>query len=69
MPLELNIWLVFRHVVDLILLNDFTAYCFFAWSWLQFPLHHSLLTHVLRWITGGALIAFNIVVKIDAHRV
>jgi phosphatidylethanolamine N-methyltransferase len=68
-PVELNTWLCFRMAVDLILLNDFVSYCLFAWSWLGFNPAHSLALHVLRWTTGWALIGFNVIVKVDAHRV
>jgi phosphatidylethanolamine N-methyltransferase len=68
-PDELNVWLCFRIAVDLILLNDFTSYCLFAWAWLSFDPNKSVAFHALRWITGWALIAFNVVVKVDAHRV
>ena len=68
-PLEYNAWLFFRHLADVVLLNDFLSYCFFAFSWLQFPPNHSVFLHVLRWIAGVVLILFNLWVKIDAHRV
>ncbi|KAH8920071.1 hypothetical protein BT69DRAFT_1284313 [Atractiella rhizophila] len=69
LPLEYNVWLLFRHLVDIILMNDFLSYCFFAVSWLQFPRGHSVLFHVIRWVGGWSLIGFNLWVKVDAHRV
>lgn len=69
MPLEYNVWLLFRSIVDVILLNDFTAYSLFAFSCLRFPEGHSIMLHVLRWIAGWTLIFFNLWVKMDAHRV
>lgn len=60
---------MFRHSVDVILLNDFLAYVCFGLSFLQFPAHHSLFLHILRWIGGFTLIFFNLWVKIDAHRI
>lgn len=69
MPLEYNIWLLFRSIVDVILLNDFVAYSLFAFSCTRLPEEHSVFMHVLRWIVGWALIFFNLWVKMDAHRV
>ncbi|KAM0745695.1 hypothetical protein T439DRAFT_307542 [Meredithblackwellia eburnea MCA 4105] len=68
-PLEYNVWIMFRHFVDVILLNDFLSYFFFGISFLQFPPGHSTIFHVLRWVGGFTLIAFNIWVKVDAHRI
>ena len=31
-PIEYNTWLLFRRVVDLILMSDFTAFCLFAFA-------------------------------------
>lgn len=67
--MEYNVWLAFRHLVDLILMNDFLAYCCFAWSWYTLPPQNSVPFHVLRWVVGWSLIYFNVVVKTDAHRV
>ncbi|RUP49410.1 phospholipid methyltransferase-domain-containing protein [Jimgerdemannia flammicorona] len=69
-PIEFNTWLLFRQLVDLILMNDFTTYFCFALSWINtapqsaFPLADSL-----RWFGGIVLVLFNIWVKLDAHRV
>lgn len=60
---------MFRHFVDVILLNDFLSYCFFALSFLQSPPGHSTIFHILRWVGGAVLILFNLWVKIDAHRI
>ncbi|ORY86007.1 phospholipid methyltransferase-domain-containing protein [Leucosporidium creatinivorum] len=68
-PLEFNVWIMFRHFVDVILLNDFLSYCFFALSFLQSPPGHSLIFHILRWVGGAVLILFNLWVKVDAHRI
>jgi len=48
MPLEFNVWLAFRHLADVILLNDFVAYCLCAFSWYSIPQGHSLVSHLLR---------------------
>lgn len=68
-PVEYNTWLLFRRLVDLILVNDFVSYALFATAWIHFPEGHSLLVHTLRWAAGWVLAFFNIWVKMDAHRV
>ncbi|OSD06666.1 phosphatidylethanolamine N-methyltransferase [Trametes coccinea BRFM310] len=69
LPLEYNTWLLFRQLVDIILLNDFLAYCMFAFSCFRVPEGLSMTVHVMRWIGGIALIAFNLWVKTEAHNV
>ncbi|WVQ94949.1 hypothetical protein IAU59_002039 [Kwoniella sp. CBS 9459] len=68
-PDEFNAWLMFRQLVDVVLLNDFVSYTCFAWSNLHFPPNHSVVAHIFRWAFGWALILFNLWVKMDAHRV
>ncbi|PWY99616.1 hypothetical protein BCV70DRAFT_200549 [Testicularia cyperi] len=68
-PLDYNVWLMFRSIVDVILLNDFVAYSLFAFSCTRLPEGHSTAMHLLRWIAGWTLIFFNLWVKVDAHRV
>ncbi|KAK4053652.1 phosphatidylethanolamine N-methyltransferase [Microbotryomycetes sp. JL221] len=68
-PLEFNVWIMFRHFVDVILLNDFLSYFFFAISFITVPPGHSFIFHVLRWVGGLTLILFNLWVKVDAHRI
>ncbi|GES60110.1 phosphatidylethanolamine N-methyltransferase [Aspergillus terreus] len=68
-PLEYNTWLVFRRLVDLILMCDFTSYCLFAIACSHHPVNESLLMTVLRWFSGIVLVLFNLWVKLDAHRV
>ncbi|KAG0203149.1 phosphatidylethanolamine N-methyltransferase [Mortierella sp. GBA30] len=68
-PIEFNTWLLYRQLVDLILMNDFTTYVCFALSWLTFPVGSGFFSHLLRWIGGLILVLFNIWVKLDAHRV
>ncbi|KAJ7123762.1 phospholipid methyltransferase-domain-containing protein, partial [Mycena epipterygia] len=69
LPLEYNTWLLFRQAVDVILLNDFLAYCMFAFSCFRVPEGLSLFVHVLRWVGGFLLIGFNLWVKTEAHNV
>ncbi|KAJ3491905.1 hypothetical protein NLI96_g367 [Meripilus lineatus] len=69
LPLEYNSWLLFRQVVDIILLNDFLAYCMFAFACFRVPDGLSVAVHILRWVCGIALIAFNLWVKTEAHDV
>ncbi|CDO68736.1 hypothetical protein BN946_scf184989.g2 [Trametes cinnabarina] len=69
LPLEYNTWLLFRQLVDIILLNDFLAYCLFAFSCFRVPEGLSMTVHIMRWIGGTALIAFNLWVKTEAHNV
>ncbi|GAA5937887.1 hypothetical protein JCM1841_003868 [Sporobolomyces salmonicolor] len=70
-PLEFNVWILFRHSVDVILLNDFLSYLLFTLSYLTFPgpPGHSAIFHVLRWTGGIVLLLFNLWVKTDAHRI
>jgi phosphatidylethanolamine N-methyltransferase len=68
-PVEYNTWLLFRRLVDLILVNDFMSYALFALAWLHFPKEHSWVVHLLRWTAGWVLAFFNVWVKMDAHRV
>ncbi|KAF7373639.1 Phosphatidylethanolamine N-methyltransferase [Mycena sanguinolenta] len=85
LPLEYNAWLLFRQAVDVILLNDFLAYCMFAFTCFRVPVGLSFFVHVLRsgylpnvlthltvffrWVGGCLLIAFNLWVKTEAHNV
>ena len=68
-PVEYNTWLVFRRVVDLILMCDFVSYCLFAMACGGSPADENFGLTVLRWITGWILFGFNLWVKLDAHRV
>lgn len=70
MPIEYNTWLLFRQLVDLILMNDFVSYVLFALSWFNtHPQSSFFMDDGLRWIGGIFLILFNIWVKLDAQRV
>lgn len=68
-PREYNTWLVFRRVVDLILMCDFVSYCLFAVICGRRPDGESFLLGGARWGMGIALVLFNLWVKLDAHRV
>ncbi|KAF9883437.1 phosphatidylethanolamine N-methyltransferase [Aspergillus nanangensis] len=68
-PLEYNTWLVFRRLVDLILMCDFVSYCLFAIACSHHPVTEGLLMTALRWSSGIVLVLFNLWVKLDAHRV
>lgn len=68
-PIEYNTWLLFRRVVDLILMADFTSYCCFAIACGGRPVGESFAMSIARWACGIALVAFNLWVKLDAHRV
>lgn len=68
-PIEYNTWLVFRRVVDLILMSDFTSYILFAFACGGRPTNESLSLTIARWTGGWVLVLFNLWVKLDAHRV
>ncbi|KAJ4210134.1 phosphatidylethanolamine N-methyltransferase [Fusarium falciforme] len=68
-PIEYNTWLVFRRVVDLILMCDFVSYCLFAIVCGHSPEGENPLIGFSRWAIGISLIGFNLWVKLDAHRV
>ncbi|KAA8648246.1 hypothetical protein EYZ11_006730 [Aspergillus tanneri] len=68
-PIEYNTWLVFRRLVDLILMCDFVSYCLFAITCSHHPANESVLMTALRWSAGVVLVLFNLWVKLDAHRV
>ncbi|KAI7502933.1 Phosphatidylethanolamine [Hortaea werneckii] len=68
-PIEYNTWLLFRRVVDLILMSDFTSYCLFAIACGGRPDGEKLPMTIARWVGGILLIIFNLWVKLDAHRV
>ncbi|KAJ1992530.1 phosphatidylethanolamine N-methyltransferase [Dimargaris cristalligena] len=70
-PLEFNTWLLFRQLVDLILINDFVTYLCFALSYFTIPEPTSttFIQDLLRYAGGTFLLLFNLWVKVDAHRV
>ncbi|KXX79323.1 Phosphatidylethanolamine N-methyltransferase [Madurella mycetomatis] len=68
-PIEYNTWLVFRRIVDLILMCDFVSYCLFAVVCGNKPEGEGFGIAAARWTAGIALVGFNLWVKLDAHRV
>ncbi|KAK7754069.1 phosphatidylethanolamine N-methyltransferase [Diatrype stigma] len=68
-PIEYNTWLVFRRLVDLILMCDFVSYCLYAVACTHTPAGETLVVTLARWAAGLLLIGFNLWVKLDAHRV
>lgn len=68
-PIEYNTWLVFRRLVDLILMCDFVSYCLFAIACSHRPEGESAVAALGRWGLGLGLVGFNLWVKLDAHRV
>jgi phosphatidylethanolamine N-methyltransferase len=68
-PIEYNTWLIFRRVVDLILMSDFISYCLFAIANTHIPENENVFMTIGRFVGGIALVLFNLWVKLDAHRV
>jgi phosphatidylethanolamine N-methyltransferase len=66
-PVPFRAWLVFRHFVDIILVNDAWCYVLLGIKCLELP---DVLTvgTVLQYAAGAFLIAFNYWAKVDAHR-
>ena len=64
--------MLFRHSVDVILLNDFLAYAFFGISFISAPNwsdSKAVVMCLTRWAAGITLVLFNLWVKTDAHRI
>ena len=68
-PVEYNTWLLFRRIVDLILMCDFVSYIMLAVACGSQPVDESLARTAARWLGGLSLFGFNLWVKMDAHRV
>lgn len=69
MPIDFTVWILFRSMVDVILLNDVTAYALFSLSHMQGIGQYGVVLFIVRWCVGLLLLAFNAWVKVDAHRV
>lgn len=54
--------------MDAVLLNDFLSYLLFACAYFVAP-NETTLVDLTRYAVGALLIAFNLWVKMDAHRV
>lgn len=68
-PLEYNTWVLFRRLVDLILMCDFVCYCLYAIVCGGRPAGETLTLTILRWLAGLIFFFINLWVKLDAHRV
>ena len=68
-PPEYNSWILFRALVDTILLNDFVAYFLFAISFYETPPNGYDWLSFLRFLGGFLMILVNVWVKADALRV
>lgn len=71
-PVDFNTWLIFRKVVDLILMQDFTTFvCLFVACCVsdnnQFIHDQPTWLTVSRLVLGVSLIVFNFWVKVNAH--
>jgi len=66
--MDYNCWLVFRALVDLVLLNDFFSYVVFAFAFSEAPARWTWL-EVAGYIGGFGLCVFNWFIKLDALRV
>ncbi|KAJ1915394.1 phosphatidylethanolamine N-methyltransferase [Tieghemiomyces parasiticus] len=68
-PIEFNTWLLYRQLVDLILINDFVTYLCFTLAYFSVPSRDTFVQDALRYVGGVLLLLFNLWVKADAHRV
>eukprot|EP00834_Sanchytrium_tribonematis_P001665 NODE_43_length_33755_cov_1.178542.p3 type:complete len:516 gc:universal NODE_43_length_33755_cov_1.178542:31807-33354(+) len=66
-PLELNVWLLFRALVDIILSNDFCAFVILTLVHADYSF--KTFMDFMRLFIGIGLLVFNVWVKLDAHRV
>ncbi len=66
-PLELNVWLLFRALVDVVLSNDFCAFVILTIVHTDYSVQTWF--DLFRFSFGSLLLLCNIWVKLDAHRV
>lgn len=71
-PLEFNTWLIFRKVVDLILMSDFTAFMCIVYTCAtdngnQFLHGQPSWVVATRLVVGSLMVLFNLWVKVNAH--
>ncbi|KAI0464701.1 phosphatidylethanolamine N-methyltransferase [Komagataella kurtzmanii] len=66
-PDEFKTWIVFRSLVNLILMNDFTTYMCLVFACSDGAFNQSLSLIFLRWVLGISFFIFNIIVKLNAH--
>lgn len=69
MPEEFNAWILFRGLVDIILVNDVVSYIIFCAAYYQPVVGPISLSDAARFAGGIVMCAFNIWVKADAVRV
>lgn len=68
LPAEFKSWILFRHLVDLVLMSDFVTYFLLGLSCLH-RTDHTWIVVFGRIAAGLVLLLFNLWVKVDAHRV
>ncbi|KAJ3099978.1 phosphatidylethanolamine N-methyltransferase [Phlyctochytrium planicorne] len=69
LPAEFTTWILFRGLVDLIIVNDTACYLFFVWAHFDIPAQESLgWTDFLRYVAGSILVIFGWWVRLDARR-
>ncbi|CDK27462.1 unnamed protein product [Kuraishia capsulata CBS 1993] len=68
-PLEFKTWLVYRSLVNLILMMDFTTYMGLVLACSSHAFDQAAPLVILRWTLGVAFFVFNLIVKLDAHKI
>jgi phosphatidylethanolamine N-methyltransferase len=67
-PIEYNCWLLYRALVDFVLLNDFFTYFLFVFAFAELPASFGI-TEFFLYSFGFVLVVFNWFIKMDALRV
>eukprot|EP01114_Cavostelium_apophysatum_P019463 TRINITY_DN6285_c0_g1_i1.p1 TRINITY_DN6285_c0_g1~~TRINITY_DN6285_c0_g1_i1.p1 ORF type:complete len:726 (+),score=212.23 TRINITY_DN6285_c0_g1_i1:218-2395(+) len=67
-PVAYNVWIAFRHFVDIVLANDLVCYAVMCLACWEFP-SELTFTVVFSYIVGIMLVAFTLWAKTDAYRV